>query len=189
MFTYIFENVGFNLTIDGVSDPSQVKSEVLETSELYKAQRMMGKCAHNVVNDTCTDIRTQMRAFGTALGMKKNEVNHCPAAQQWAGLHSVNSANVCLCGISVNVSPPGRFHAPSCVLFLRFWSSRFIIQIQAPARAEYHRKETDRCLTKNWPYSCILPSCNLVPLLRQTPIIRGPSYSPHLTTRSIRLRS
>lgn len=33
------------------------------------------------------------------LGTNKNEVNHCPAAQQWAGLYSVNSANLCLRGI------------------------------------------------------------------------------------------
>ena len=33
------------------------------------------------------------------LGTIKSEVNHCPAAQQWAGQYSVNSANLCLRGI------------------------------------------------------------------------------------------
>lgn len=70
-----------------------------ETSELYKAQHMIGKSSHSTVGDACTDICTQLRSLGTAFGTFKNEVNHCPAAQQWAGLHSVNSANVCLCGI------------------------------------------------------------------------------------------
>lgn len=71
-----------------------------ETSELYKAQHMIGKSSHSTVDDACTDICTQLRSLGTAFGTFKNEVNHCPAAQQWADLYSVNSANLCLRGIS-----------------------------------------------------------------------------------------
>lgn len=77
-------------------------------SSLSIGTGMMNKYGHSLCGMYAADL----------LGTIKSEVNHCPAAQQWAGQYSVNSANLCLCGIPCVVV---------CIIIHRLWNVKEVI--------------------------------------------------------------